>query len=139
MEKLSSATFGRQVPVWDLWVLSQDMPVSRRHRRVPYQEGTKSPRMPEWGAFLCGAISILEIQDLLYSCPISLERKPQIVSLGDKCQTCQTVRNSTRSRGGREANSPGCSGDRSSMTPHFPPCPTSVQCPPAIILSVASR
>lgn len=109
------------------------MPASRRHLRVPYEDRTE-PRMPEWGAFLCGAISILEILDPLYRCPMSPEGKPQILSLGDKCLSCQMVRNSTRNGGGREANSPGCSGDRSSMTPHFPPRPTSVRRPPALLL-----
>lgn len=98
----------------------------------------REPRMPEWGAFLCGAISILEILDPLYRCPMSPEGKPQIVSLGDKCLSCQMVRNSTRNGGGREANSPGCSGDRSSMTPHFPPRPTSVRRLPALLLRCGS-
>lgn len=81
------------------------------------------------------AIPILQIPDLLCSCSVSLEKKPQIVSLEDKCQV---DRSPTRSRGGRETHSPSCSGDRPSMTFHFSSCPTSGQLPPAFILSCGS-
>lgn len=84
---------------------------------------------------LGGAIPILQILDLLCSCSVSLEKKPQIVSLEDKCQV---DRSPTRSRGGRETHSPSCSGDRPSMTFHFPSCPTSRQLPPLFILSCGS-
>lgn len=101
------------------------------HLRVPRQE-LRAPERQNEGALLCGLTFILEVLDLPCNCSISLERTPQVVSLGDKCQI---ARNSTRSRGGREADSPSCSGDRPSMIPNFPPCPPSVQLPLAFILS----
>ena len=76
----------------------------------------RAPKCQNEGAVFYLFILLLEILDLPCSCLISLERKPQIVSLEDKCQI---ARNSTRSRGGQEASSPGCFGDRPSMTPHF--------------------
>lgn len=119
------------VPVWELCMLVQGMPISRHHCRGRHWQ-LKTAECQNEGALLFGAIFILEVLNLICSCSISLEKNTWIVSLRDKCQIS---RNSTRNRGGREVDSSSCFGDRPSLTPHFPSCPPSAQLPCALILS----
>lgn len=78
------------VPVWELCVLVQGMPISRHHCRVCHWQLRTSECQNE-GALLFGAIFILEVLHLICSCSISLERTPGLLVWGINARLPETL------------------------------------------------
>lgn len=78
------------VPVWELCMLVQGMPISRHHCRGRHWQLRTAEGQNE-GALLFGAIFILEVLNLICSCSISLEKTPGLLVWGINARFPETL------------------------------------------------